>query len=278
MTETSISEDAMELEFSEEDVAYYIDDEDGNEIGVALYDEDGNEVEYYYSDEDVEYVEIDEADGEDVGAGAAWEPEADASAAREPEADASAAREPETDTEDEVFEEEAFELEFSEEDVAYYIEDEDGNEIGFALTEPDGTETEYYYEGVDADAYVEAPNDPPSTPVSAKSKGAQPFVRRAGEEVGKLSVKAGEGAAQAAAAAKNTVRKIKDGKSKDQEEDEDLGFGLTSSQVKKAAGDFTSLAKEGAQAAAELRGVYDDIFGELDFLKPSASSRVTRRR
>ncbi len=259
MTETSISEDAMELEFSEEDVAYYIDDEDGNEIGVALYDEDGNEVEYYYSDEDVEYVEIDEADAED-------------------EAGAGAARESQADAEDEAFEDEPFELEFSEEDVAYYIEDEDGNEIGFALTEPDGTETEYYYEGVDADAYVEAPDDSPSAPVSAKGKGAQPFVRRAGEEVGKLSVKAGEGAAQAAAAAKNTVRKIKDGKSKDQEEDEDLGFGLTSSQVKKAAGDFTSLAKEGAQAAAELRGVYDDIFGELDFLKPSASSRVTRRR
>lgn len=257
MTETSISEDAMELEFSEEDVAYYIDDEDGNEIGVALYDEDGNEVEYYYSDEDVEYVEIEETD-------------ADADAARELGVDA--------DTEDEAFEEEAIELEFSEEDVAYYIEDEDGNEIGFALTEPDGTETEYYYEGIDADAYVEAPDDSPSAPASAKSKSMQPLVRRAGEEVGKLSVKAGAGAAQAATAAKNTVRKIKDGKGKDPEEDEDLGFGLTSSQVKKAAGDFTSLAKEGAQAAAELRGVYDDIFGELDFLKPSASSRVTRRR
>ena len=88
MTETSISEDAMELEFSEEDVAYYIDDEDGNEIGVALYDEDGNEVEYYYADEDAEYVEIEEADVEDAGASAAREPSVEVGAAREPEADA----------------------------------------------------------------------------------------------------------------------------------------------------------------------------------------------
>ena len=179
---------------------------------------------------------------------------------------------------------ETVELEYSEDDILYYLVDEDGNEIGFALYE-DGAEVEYYYEGVDADAYAAAPavaasktaDAAPSSP--AKSTNAQPFARRAGEEVGKLATKAGAGASQAAAAAKDTARKIKEGvstKKKAEEDDEDLGFGLTSGQVKHAAGEFTSLAKEGAEAAAELRGVYNDIFGELDFLKPSASSRTTR--
>lgn len=41
-------------------------------------------------------------------------------------------------------EEELYEIEVDDDDIAYYIEDEDGNEIGFALIE-DGVETEYYY-------------------------------------------------------------------------------------------------------------------------------------
>lgn len=39
----------MEIEFSEDDVVYYIVDEDENEIGVCLK-EDGKEVEYMYVD------------------------------------------------------------------------------------------------------------------------------------------------------------------------------------------------------------------------------------
>ena len=44
---------------------------------------------------------------------------------------------------------ETIELEYSEDDILYYIEDEDGNEIGFALEEG-GKEVEYYYEGFNA--------------------------------------------------------------------------------------------------------------------------------
>ena len=42
---------------------------------------------------------------------------------------------------------ETVELEYSEDDILYYIMDEDDNEIGFALEE-DGQEVEYYYEGL----------------------------------------------------------------------------------------------------------------------------------
>lgn len=43
------TEELLELEYSESDIAYYIDDEQGNEIGFALL-ENGREVEYYYAD------------------------------------------------------------------------------------------------------------------------------------------------------------------------------------------------------------------------------------
>ncbi len=49
--QTSPAEDELfELEFSPEDVAYYLVDEHDNEIGVALYDADGNTVEYFYEE------------------------------------------------------------------------------------------------------------------------------------------------------------------------------------------------------------------------------------
>lgn len=243
-------DEAVELEFSEEDVAYYIVDENDVEIGIALYDEEGNEVEYYYAED------------------AAGEPDAD----------------------DGLDGDVAFELEFSEEDVAYYIVDEEGNEIGFALTEDDGTETEYYYDGIDASAY-EPIEDPeaqlaasdaataasPSPAEPPKPAKPVPFAKRAGQEVGKLSTRAGVQASKAAAAAKSTVQNIKDGKPLKPDDDEDLGFGITASGVKKAAGEFNTIAKEGAETAAELKEVYNDIFGNLDFLKPSATSRTTRR-
>ena len=259
------ADEAMELEFSEEDIAYYIVDEDDVEIGIALYDENGNEVEYYYADDDGCESEGANALADDANDRPAAEDEPDG---------------------------ELIELEFSEKDVAYYIVDEDGNEIGFALTEADGTETEYYYEGVDANDYAAAEESGPTPATGAATAAAAvsnvaaaapaqeqkpakpvPFAKRAGQEVGKLSTRAGAQASKAKAAAKTTVQNIKEGKPLQASEDEDLGFGLTANGVKKAAGEFTTLAKEGAETAAELKEVYDDIFGGLDFLKPTSKRR-----
>ena len=44
-----LKEEYYEVEYSNDDILYYIDDEQGNEIGFAVM-EDGEEVEYYYAD------------------------------------------------------------------------------------------------------------------------------------------------------------------------------------------------------------------------------------
>ena len=64
-------DELIELEFDEDSIAYYIEDEDGNEIGVCLY-EDGKEVEYLYEPEAApkHLADIDdefEIDDEDTG-------------------------------------------------------------------------------------------------------------------------------------------------------------------------------------------------------------------
>lgn len=60
--------EVVELELDDDDIAYYLEDEDGNEIGFALI-EDGREVEYYYVEEG--------ADGEPALAGSAGSGAAD---------------------------------------------------------------------------------------------------------------------------------------------------------------------------------------------------------
>ena len=46
---------------------------------------------------------------------------------------------------------ESFEIEANEEDILYYIVDEDDNQVGFAVME-DGEEVEYYFDG-DAESF-----------------------------------------------------------------------------------------------------------------------------
>ena len=45
-----MAEELYEMEYTDDDIVYYIDDEAGNEIGFAVM-EDGKEVEYYYADD-----------------------------------------------------------------------------------------------------------------------------------------------------------------------------------------------------------------------------------
>ena len=45
--------ESIELEVAEEDILYYIVDDEDNEIGFAIM-EDGKEVEYYYVDEEID--------------------------------------------------------------------------------------------------------------------------------------------------------------------------------------------------------------------------------
>lgn len=66
---------------------------------------------------------------------------------------------------------ESIELEYSEDDILYYIMDEDDNEIGFALEE-DGQEVEYYYEGFDANDYEVVEEHIADQPVTSGARGA----------------------------------------------------------------------------------------------------------
>ena len=104
VVELEEGEELWELEVDEDDILYYIEDEDGNEIGFAI-EEDGKEVEYYYATDD-----------DECGCGCDHDHEA----------------------------EELYDMEVDEDAILYYIEDENGNEIGFAVEE-DGKEVEYFY-------------------------------------------------------------------------------------------------------------------------------------
>ena len=111
VVELEEGEEIAEMEIDEDAILYYIEDEEGNEIGFAV-EEDGKEVEYYYADEHEE--------GCDCGC-----------------------------------EDEPIEMEVDEDAILYYLQDEDGNEIGFAVEE-DGKPVEYFYaEDEDAEEPVE---------------------------------------------------------------------------------------------------------------------------
>ncbi len=111
-----------EMEYDEDDIVAYLEDEDGVEIGIVVL-EDGQEVEYYYADD----VEV----------------------------------ESESDSEDDA---EYYEMEYSEDDIVAYLEDEDGVEIGIVVLE-DGQEVEYYY----ADDGEVEPEDTSGTAKAAAS-------------------------------------------------------------------------------------------------------------
>ena len=82
---------------------------------------------------------------------------------------------------------ETIELEYSEDEILYYIVDEDDNEIGFALEE-DGQEVEYYYEGFDGDDYelVEVVEPPAEQAAKEAPVPKEPLEARKAEDMGYL--------------------------------------------------------------------------------------------
>ena len=196
---------------------------------------------------------------------------------------------------------ESVELEYSEDDILYYIEDEDGNEIGFALVE-DGDEVEYYYEGFDADEYefveelvvtTEEPQPQPAPkakPTPAPAADDEPEehgylykmaaiaghqgnkTRKIAEE--KLDVARGK-AEKVATEQYGKAKKVASeqaGKAKAKAGDIDLG--ITREGVTEMTSDLNVIAKEGAETAKELKEAYDDIMENFGFLVPK---KVRRR-
>ncbi len=138
--------EVIELEIDEDDILYYITDQDDNEIGFAIM-EDGKEVEYYYeTDEDYRIAEVledvyDEAEYADGDDGI-------------------------EDADEELL----IEMEIDDDDILYYLVDEDDNEIGFAIME-DGKEVEYYY--VDEEIDVAAEGDAAAASANADAESAE---------------------------------------------------------------------------------------------------------
>ena len=191
---------------------------------------------------------------------------------------------------------ETVELEYSEDDILYYIEDEDGIEIGFALEE-DGAEVEYYYEGFDADDYetVSVPISESVAPASAPVP-EEPVEhgylfkmasivghegnkkRKAAEEKldvvrGKAEVhldKAKDVAAEKADKAK-VIASEQAGKAKAKKDEFDIG--ITREDITEMRTDLNVIAKEGAETAKELKEAYDDIMDNFGFLVPKKIRR-----
>ena len=192
---------------------------------------------------------------------------------------------------------ETIELEYSEDDILYYIEDEEGTEIGFALEE-DGKEVEYYYEGFEASDYevVSEPEppapkpagEPEQKPASAPAVSAAEEAPKehgylyklaaiAGHEGYKTRKKAGEKLDVARGKAEEHLGKAKNvateqaGKAKAKKDELDLG--ITREDVSEMTSDLNAIAKEGAETAKELKEAYDDIMENFGFLVPKKIKR-----
>ena len=192
---------------------------------------------------------------------------------------------------------ETIELEYSEDDILYYIEDEEGTEIGFALEE-DGKEVEYYYEGFEASDYevVSEPappapkpaGEPEQKPASAPAASAAEEAPKehgylyklaaiAGHEGNKTRKKAGEKLDVARGKAEEHLGKAKNvateqaGKAKAKKDELDLG--ITREDVSEMTSDLYAIAKEGAETAKELKEAYDDIMENFGFLVPKKIKR-----
>lgn len=193
---------------------------------------------------------------------------------------------------------ETVELEYSEDDILYYIEDEDGTEIGFALNE-DGVEVEYYYEGFDADDY-ETVGEPAAAAADPESKSiADPeepvkhgylykmatIAEHTGNKArkqaeAKLDIARGKAekhydkakkvATEQAGKAKAAVSE-QAGRARVKADEMDLG--ITREGVAETTADLNAIAKEGAETVKELKEAYDDIMESFGFIVPKTIRR-----
>ena len=256
--------ETVEMEISEEDILYYLVDEEGNEIGFVI-EEDGMEVECYYEGydgDDFEIVEgtIDDDDFEII-------------------VDSSNSEQNDFKTTLADLDGETVELEIDEDAILYYLVDEDDNEIGFVIEE-DGMEVECYYAQDDEidgdDAEASAPE--PYVAEKAEDHGyLHKLAAIAGHEGNKARAKAEVKLDEVRGKAEVQVGKAKQvatetaGKAKAKAEENDLR--ITREGLKETTADLNAIAKEGAETAKELKEAYDDIMDNLGFLVPKSVRR-----
>lgn len=245
--------ESIELEVSEEDILYYIVDEDDNQVGFAVM-EDGEEVEYYY-DEDPEMFEPVEMEA--------------------------------TSTSTDDADEDVVELEVSEDDIIYRIVDENDIEIGFAVLE-DGEEVEYYYEEVEVEEVLAPPVKAESTPTPKPAPEPEPEEPKERGYLYKIASIAGHGADKTRKKAEVKLDKVRGvaekqvdkaaaaveaGGKKIKEKREETDLGITREDIAETTADLNVIAKEGAETAKELKAAYDDIMDSFGFLVPKKIKR-----
>ena len=198
---------------------------------------------------------------------------------------------------------EVVELEYSEEDILYYLVDEDDEEIGFVIME-DGHEVECYYEGFDGDEYEfvddapeeVAPPDPEPMPAPepyvAEKASDHGYLHKlaaiASHEGGKVRDRAGakldvardkaevqlDKAKQVATEKAGKAKQVateQAGRAKAKADESDID--LSREGLKETTADLNAIAKEGAETAKELKEAYDDIMENFGFLVPKKVRR-----
>jgi len=229
--------ESFEIEVSEEDILYYIEDEDGNQVGFAVM-EDGEEVEYFFDGDASDYEFVDNNETDEDG--------------------------------------EVFELEFSEEDIIYRIVDENEVEIGFAIME-DGEEVEYYYEEVEVEDIPEPDPEPEPEPEPVEHGYLYKMASIAGHTADKTRKKAEVKINKVRGVTEKQIDKATDaieaGSKKLKEKKDESDLGITREDIAETTADLNVIAKEGAATAKELKEAYDEIMNDFGFLVPKKIKR-----
>ena len=227
--------ESFEIEVSEEDILYYIEDEDGNQVGFAVM-EDGEEVEYFFDGDASDYEFVDNNETDEDG--------------------------------------EVLELEFSEEDIIYRIVDENDVEIGFAVME-DGEEVEYYYEEVEVEDIPEPDPEPEPEPVEHGYlyKMASIAGHTADKTRKKAEVKIDKVRGVTEKQIDKATDAIEAGSKKLKEKKDESDLGITREDIAETTADLNVIAKEGAATAKELKEAYDEIMNDFGFLMPKKIKR-----
>ena len=229
--------ESFEIEVSEEDILYYIEDEDGNQVGFAVM-EDGEEVEYFFDGEASDYEFVDNNETDEDG--------------------------------------EVLELEFSEEDSIYRIVDENDVEIGFAIME-DGEEVEYYYEEIEVEDVPESKPEPEPEPEPVEHGYLYKMASIAGHTADKTRKKAEVKIDKVRGVTEKQIDKATDaieaGSKKLKEKKDESDLGITREDIAETTADLNVIAKEGAATAKELKEAYDEIMNDFGFLMPKKIKR-----
>ena len=168
----------------------------------------------------------------------------------------------EVEDEEIALKEEVLEIEFDEDDILYYLVDEDDVTVGFVLPDENGNEVEYYFTDEEIEQFKQEEEE------RARAKASRSSSKK---ENTSLAYKAGAAAAGAAAtgkaAAKTGVEKAKHGVEKARgwadkfqpNDDGEYDLGITREGVKEATADMNSIYHEGVETIAELKEAFDDI-------------------